>query len=66
MYFNFAKFGTKLWTSIQIKINSLIWVMISSLLQKLLISSLGVKRKSRTTLKEKGSARERAKPKQKI
>jgi hypothetical protein len=25
-----------------------------------------VKRKSRTTLKEKGSARERAKPKQKI
>jgi hypothetical protein len=41
-------------------------VMISSLLQKLLISSLGVKRKSRTTLKEKGSARERAKPKQKI
>jgi hypothetical protein len=41
-------------------------VMISSLLQKLLISSLGVKRKSRTTLKEKGSARQRAKLKKRF
>jgi hypothetical protein len=36
------------------------------ILEKLLISSLGVKPKSQTTLKGKGSASRRAKPKQKI